>query len=62
MALLKVSAELPESADEIKTSLTSLAMSCLQQRLDTWQPGTWQPGTWQPGTWQPGTWRLDTRN
>ena len=41
MALLKVPAELPESADEMKISLTSLAMSCAQQRLDSWKPGTW---------------------
>ena len=47
MALLKVSAELPESADETKISLTSLAMSCCQQRLDSWKLGTR---------------RLDTRN
>ena len=47
MALLKVPAELPESADEMKISLTSLAMSCPQQRLDSWKLGTR---------------RLDTRN
>ena len=45
--LLKVSAELPESADETKISLTSLVMSCSQQRLDSWKLGTR---------------RLDTRN
>ena len=41
MALLKVPAELPESADEMKISLTSLTMSCPQQRLDSWKLGTW---------------------